>query len=122
MENGVAEHGDLMRNWVTQTLASPLLARARRAPRVWRETPFCIIHEGEMVEGRIDLLFEEPDGNLVLADYKTDDVAPAELASAVKDYRPQLVMYREAVRQVAGRSSSEVFLWFVRVGEAVAVD
>ena len=42
-----------------------------------------------MKEGSIDLLFEE-DGELVLVDYKTDDVKAAELPDVIESHRASL--------------------------------
>jgi ATP-dependent exoDNAse (exonuclease V) beta subunit len=52
---------------VAETLALPVMERARRATRVYRELPVWLPQDGELIEGVIDLAFEE-DGALVVVD------------------------------------------------------
>ena len=42
-----------------------------------------------IIRGLIDLIFEEPDG-WVIVDYKTDDLASSDTPSAIHYYQPQL--------------------------------
>jgi ATP-dependent helicase/nuclease subunit A len=121
VDQEIPQQAATLKDWVTRALASPLLERARRARRLWREVPFCIDHAGAVTEGYIDLLFEEPDG-LVLVDYKTEDVQPLFVSSTADSHRPQLEIYREAIRQFAGRNPKEVALYFVRPGMVQTVD
>ena len=53
-------------------------ARARAA-RVWRELPLWFPEGAHLVEGIVDLVFEE-DGQLVVVDYKTDAIADEQAA------------------------------------------
>jgi ATP-dependent exoDNAse (exonuclease V) beta subunit len=119
-QENLATHAARLKDWVTRALGSPLLARARRARRLWRELPFCVSLEGQPKEGSIDLLFEE-EGSYVLVDYKTEAVAAKDLPAAVESHRAQLAFYREAVRQLTGRYPREAFLYFVRLGTAQLV-
>lgn len=67
-----------------------------------------------LIQGQIDALWREPDGTWVLVDFKTDrDTHRAE------DYRPQLALYREALRELWKADRVEVYLAFLRVQEAV---
>ena len=54
--------------------ACPVIDRARRAPRVWRELSLWFPDGAHLVEGIVDLVFEE-DGQLVVVDYKSDAIA-----------------------------------------------
>jgi ATP-dependent helicase/nuclease subunit A len=56
---------------VARALRAPVLARARQAPWVAREVPVSAEVEGVLVEGRVDLLFEDL-GGLVAVEIKTD--------------------------------------------------
>lgn len=71
----------------------------------------------EVVEGRIDLLFEEA-GRLVLVDYKTDAVAGAGLRERARTYREALAAYAEAARRLTGRPV-EALLYFIAADEEV---
>ncbi|MGA3211113.1 MAG: UvrD-helicase domain-containing protein, partial [Terriglobales bacterium] len=112
---GVEKQSEKLKEWVKRTLSSPWLQRARAAKHVWREMPFCIDHQGQIMEGSMDLLFEEADG-LVLVDYKTEDVRPGEIAARIDFHRPQLEAYRDAICQLTGKHLSEAALYFVQSG------
>src|SRR2546428_4085065 len=47
---------------VTRALALPVIARARRAPRIWRELRLWVPDGADLVEGKVDLVFEEDGG------------------------------------------------------------
>src|SRR5205814_1813575 len=59
----------------TAALGLPVMQRARRAVRLWRELALWFPDGDELVEGVVDLVFEE-EGGLVVVDYKTDRIAP----------------------------------------------
>ena len=70
--------------------------------------------EGDRVlEGYIDLLFED-DSGLHIVDYKTDTWSTvADLDAKVDRYRPQLEAYARALREVVGRVVTGAVLLFV---------
>ncbi|MGN1266808.1 MAG: helicase-exonuclease AddAB subunit AddA [Dorea sp.] len=88
--------------------------------RLWKEQPFVLgvdareIYpdevEGEMilVQGIIDVYFEEADG-LVVLDYKTDQVCRAE--ELVEKYHAQLDYYAKALEQVLGKKVKEKIIY-----------
>jgi ATP-dependent exoDNAse (exonuclease V) beta subunit len=95
---------------VERVLAHDLLKRARAADArgaCRRETPVtCTMADGSLVEGVVDLAFEEPDG-WTIVDYKTD----RELAESGEErYRRQVAFYASAVGQATGRSASGVLI------------
>jgi ATP-dependent helicase/nuclease subunit A len=94
---------------VAAALAHPLLARAReawRAGRCRRETPVaCRQDDGSLVEGVLDLAFEDGDGWTVV-DFKTD----AEIGGALGRYRRQVGLYASVVAQATGRKVTAVLL------------
>lgn len=81
---------------VERVLAHELLARAGRAATrgaCRRETPVTLtMADGTLVEGVVDLAFEE-DGRWIVVDYKTD----RELAAAEERYRRQVALYAAAI-------------------------
>jgi ATP-dependent exoDNAse (exonuclease V) beta subunit len=97
-------------------LGHPLMDRVRRSPRQFREVPFSVFLEGNLVEGKIDLLFEEG-GGWVIVDYKTDGVSGEDLERRFQSYREQGLWYARAVREAAGCEVKEVAFFFVRSGE-----
>ena len=90
-------------------LREPLLARACRAMaagRCRRETPVALsLADGALIEGVIDLAFEEADGFTVL-DFKTD----RDLERGIGHYTRQLQFYAEAIRCATGRSATPVLM------------
>ena len=95
---------------VERVLAHDLLARARRAGSrgaCRRETPVTCLHgDGVMVEGIVDLAFEEQ-GAWTVVDYKTD----RELAAVGEDrYRRQVALYASAIAQATGQRARGVLV------------
>ena len=100
---------------------SPLGRRAARAARSAREFDFLMALEDLVIRGQVDLWFEEG-GELVVADYKTDDVNAAEAHHRARDYALQLRLYALAVEHVAGRAPDRAFLHFLRPNTLVEID
>jgi ATP-dependent helicase/nuclease subunit A len=105
---------------VSRVLEMPLLGRARKAQRVFREVPLFFPEEGRLVEGIVDLVFAEDDG-LVVADYKTEAMAPGEEADRAARHAAQLRAYHHGLRDALGRPVKERFVIFTSVGRAVPV-
>ena len=89
-------------------LGHDLLVRARRADArgaCRRETPVTLtLEDGTLVEGVVDLAFEE-DGAWIVVDYKTD----RELARSGKaPYRRQLAAYASAIARATGAPASGI--------------
>jgi ATP-dependent helicase/nuclease subunit A len=102
-------------------LQGPLGRRAARANRIEREFDFLMALDDLVVRGQIDLWFEEG-GELVVVDYKTDDVAAAYVEDRARDYSMQLRLYAMALEQVAKRAPSRAYLHFLRPNRIVEVD
>ena len=97
-----AESTRSRRRVVERVLAHDLLARARSADErgaCRRETPVTLtLDDGTLVEGIVDLAFEE-DGVWTVVDYKTDrDIATA----GEEQYRRQLALYAAAIERATG--------------------
>lgn len=97
-------------------LNAPVMGRVRAARRVWREMSFCAWVAGRLVEGAVDLVFEEPDG-LVVVDFKTDQATGQELAHRLEHHRIQGAVYAAALLAVTGRPVKEAVFLFARTGE-----
>jgi len=94
---------------VVDVLSHPLLERARAAGslgRCHREMPVTwMAPDGILVEGTIDLVFEDDD-DLIVLDFKTDK----EIATEQDQYRRQLDVYCRAVGSVKGRKAKGILL------------
>jgi len=118
---------------VESALASEAVGRARRARRSWRELPVSAVIDGRRLEARLDLVWEEAEGDepssaarssgggahsvLELADYKTttaplraDGVEPPQRLA--EHYRLQLGASAEALERVSGHPVRRA--WVVR--------
>src|SRR5204862_7978516 len=94
---------------VSAALSHPLIVRARdawRAGRCRRETPVaCRQPDGSLVEGVLDLAFEDADGWTVV-DFKTD----AEIAGELGRYRRQVALYASVVAKATGKPVKAVLM------------
>jgi ATP-dependent exoDNAse (exonuclease V) beta subunit len=109
---------------IETTLSSPLMDRVRaasaRGKRVLRELPWIRPASGPRAaeEGKIDLLFEEEHG-WILVDYKTDH-APADMTSLAARHRDQILGYRDALASL-GIPVLSAYLLFARTGDCVEI-
>lgn len=71
-----------------------------------------------LVQGIIDVYFEEEDG-LVLLDYKTDRIFQAQQLKA--RYQPQLKYYAKALEQITGKKVKECWIYSFTLGEEITV-
>ena len=109
-----------------RTLRNQAVISALGAPRLWSEIPVASQVETKrgnvVVEGIIDLLYEDVDGELVIVDYKSDYVPNATaLSTKVDTYRWQGAAYAAAVEKATGKSVKDVQLLFVRADEARSI-
>ncbi len=106
------------------------MQRAAEAGRLFKESPFVLgipmskvygqtaaeEEETVLVQGIIDVYFEEEDG-LVVLDYKTDQ---ASCASKLADkYRLQLEYYAQALEQITGKTVKEKIIYSVALEEEI---
>lgn len=113
------------------------MAQAARAGRLYKEQPFVLglpanrlkpefpPEETVLIQGIIDVFFEEEDGFVVL-DYKTDAVEKAE--ELVKRYQVQLAYYSEALTQIFGGGKNgsakpvkEQIIYSFKLGEEISL-
>jgi ATP-dependent exoDNAse (exonuclease V) beta subunit len=95
------------RDAVAAALAHPLLARARAASRVERETALMIrADDGAIIEGVVDLAFLEKGAGWTVVDFKTD----VEIASRKDDYARQIDAYARAIAAATGEPAKGALL------------
>jgi ATP-dependent exoDNAse (exonuclease V) beta subunit len=105
VEEAAAASGVAARVLAHELLARARAAMARNACR--RETPVtCTLPDGTLIEGVVDLAFEE-DGAWTVVDYKTD----REMAVAGEDrYRRQVALYASAIAEATGAAASGILV------------
>jgi ATP-dependent helicase/nuclease subunit A len=111
--------------------ASDIWQRAQRSQRCYSELPIEIFepgetqstHQGEsevsnqqpqLIRGVIDLIFEEPDG-WVIVDYKTDDIIELEVPATIEQYRGQLAQYARIWTATTSFTIKSTGLYFTRL-------
>ena len=118
-----AEHEELAA-LVAMALSSPLAQRIAAAGRRRAEHPFAfsLDEAAPLVTGVIDLLCEEPDGSVLVVDYKSDRLAPGQDTEALvaRDYAVQRLLYALAALR-EGALIVEVVHWFLERPEQPAV-
>ena len=77
------------------------------------ELPFAFARNGTTWQGLIDRLYQEPNGQWILEDFKTDDVPDEALPQRVRAYHRQLALYREAIKLARPELSPEVRITFL---------
>jgi ATP-dependent helicase/nuclease subunit A len=104
----------------TRALALPIMARAGRAPRIWRELRLWFADGADLVEGKVDLVFEE-EGGLVVVDYKTDHLSAEQARAQAAHHAPQLQLYGRGLARATGLPVRERLVLFTALGETVPV-
>jgi len=99
----------------------PKSPAARRLPgRCARELRLAFAEAGELVEGAVDLAFEE-DGPLVVVDYKSDAIAPEQALAQAAHHAPQLRLYARGLAVASGLEVRERLVLFTSLAQAVPV-
>ena len=121
--------GNLMKKQINLFLQSNLCERIRKSKDIFRETPFNLnisanelynlndnSSEEIMIQGIIDLYFIE-NGELVLVDFKTDNVtAEREL---VEKYQVQLALYKKALEEITGMRVKESIIYSFKLAKKI---
>ena len=110
--------GDIAR-LANRALRSPAVTAGLMSPQLWSEIPVAATIDTPrgpvVVEGIIDLLYRDNDGQLVILDYKSDRVDSAAAIEVKLDhYRLQGAAYAAAVERATGDSVKAVQFLFVR--------
>ena len=117
---GIPDRETEIARLVRVALGSDIVRRAVASGRVWREVPVAAPVGDGALHGFIDLLFEEPDG-LVVVDYKTDAVDDAHFPDSMQRYRLQGGAYAHAVNRITGRPVKEMVFLYLQPDREVAL-
>ncbi len=118
----VPDLADTVETLARSAIQSSSVQDALAGGRLWREAYVAAPMGDRAVEGYVDLLYEGPDG-LVIVDYKTDAVADEAAVDAKLDqYRLQLATYAEALAVSTGLEVVAARLVFCRAVGAIERD
>jgi ATP-dependent exoDNAse (exonuclease V) beta subunit len=98
--------------------SSPLCARLAAAHGLRREAPFTFALEGALVNGVVDVVATEPDGGVLIVDYKTNplnDTTPEALTAS--DYGAQRLVYALAALRDGAPRVEVAHCYLERPGE-----
>jgi ATP-dependent exoDNAse (exonuclease V) beta subunit len=116
---GVERRVDDIERLARAALGSDAVRAAVASGRYWRELYVAAPIGATLVEGFIDLLYEAPEG-IVVVDYKTDTVrSPSEVDATVGRYRLQGAAYALAIEHTLQRDVAAVRFVFTSGGLAV---
>jgi hypothetical protein len=105
---------------VGRALSLPVIDRARRSPRVWRELSLWFPDGTHLVERIVDLVFEE-DGELAVTDSQSDAITEGQVLTQAARHAPQLQPYGRGLAQAAGRPVRERLVLCTALGRAAPV-
>ena len=96
-----------------------------------RDTAFAaeLGEEKLAVQGVIDLFYYDAEGKLILCDYKTDRLTPAELknkalatAKLKERHGEQLSYYARALKDICGKCPDKILIYSLPLGEALEIE
>jgi ATP-dependent helicase/nuclease subunit A len=76
--------------------------------------------ESVIVQGVVDLLIETPD-ELIVVDFKTDNISPNQTERRSEKYKTQLELYASAARTVMGKKCESKYLYFINPARLIDV-
>jgi len=118
---GIQERWQEVAKLVRNALNSTVVKRAIASGKYYREVFVNIPLENGLVEGFIDLLFEE-DGALVIADYKTDVLENEEEEMKRQDkYGLQAGAYALAITTTTAKPVKEIILVFLKFSKEISI-
>ena len=110
---GVADRASEIERLARAALGSAVVHAAVASGRYWREVYVGAAVDGVLVEGFIDLLYEEPNG-YVIVDYKTDALPDdGAIDGAMQRYRPQGAAYALALTEALGQPATRCVFVFL---------
>lgn len=110
---------------------SEIAKEIKNAKRVYKEAPFYInipareiynveTEEQILVQGIIDVYYENQEGELILLDYKTDKVDnPAQLK---QKYLVQLELYKKALEYATNKKVRDTYIYSTWLNKAIKVN
>jgi ATP-dependent helicase/nuclease subunit A len=123
------EHRQSAEEMLTQFLRSPRAKSLSQARHVHRELEFLLTWPPQVgsdtngdadgkstagyLQGYIDCLYQDAEGNWHLLDYKTNRISAENVAAAAAQYEMQLGVYALAVEEILGKPPVELIVHFL---------
>jgi ATP-dependent exoDNAse (exonuclease V) beta subunit len=121
LAEGVTIHREEVARLCRNALQMDVVVRAAARPH-WKETYVgSVDDDGQLVEGFVDLIYEEDDGTLVVVDYKADAVPAGAVAARAQHYAPQIAAYLDGVHRATAKVVSSGVLAFLHPQQTVSL-
>ncbi len=98
---------DELKPLLKNCLNSKLWSEAINSRRIWREVPVMQRDAGSLISGVIDLVYENPDGKLIIVDYKTG-------SEKSRFHLGQIQSYASMVNKAAGKPVEKAVLFYAQ--------
>ena len=85
-----------------------------QAKRCYPEMSFTLRLPYGLIQGTMDLIYQDEEGRWIILDYKTSMVDEHSFQSRGEDYRAQLELYALAAWQILGEAPREALAYFLR--------
>lgn len=123
------------RGAIAALFACPLGQALCAAPqdKLWREYRFSVLEKlsdyvpaaqaGDeiLLQGAVDLFYEEPDGTLTVVDFKTDRIRAGDEQARAAEYATQITAYSRVLSRIFEQRVGRRILYFFATGTAVEV-
>jgi ATP-dependent helicase/nuclease subunit A len=112
---------------IDRFFASDLYSKIKSAKRVYRETPFNLKDyvgrdDYRLIQGAIDLFFEDKDGRVYVVDFKTDQVhKPDGEKVLIRRHKYQIEYYCKAVSEILGKPVDGAYIYSFALNQAIEV-
>ncbi len=111
-----------VRELALKFLNSQLISSVQKAKRFFTELPFVLKLQHGIIQGTLDLLYETPEGRLVIVDYKTSATSDSNLKEKGESYRSQMELYGLACREILGKFPQRAILYFAKADKCFEID
>lgn len=126
------QYGMLNFKSLKEFFKSELWGKIKKSPAIYREKRFTVSdnsgkllgvgNETVLVQGVIDLFFENEDGTYTVVDYKTDKARLGDEQILAERYKNQISYYAKAVREITGKEVSLGMIYSFALNKEIPVD
>ena len=117
-------------NKLNRFIKTSLFGEIKNAKKVFKETSFNLnltakevynieSNESVMIQGIIDLYFIDEKDDIVLVDYKTDNVKDSE--ELILKYKAQLAYYKRALEDITGKKVKKTVIYSLKLEKEISI-
>ena len=117
-------------NKILNFINSDFALKIKSSKKLYKEKPFFMKVDAKrvfenakdemiLVQGIVDLYFENENGNIVLVDYKTDYVEEGKENILIEKYKTQLDLYKQALEKSTNKKVEEVYLYSLYLNKSI---